>query len=157
MEISVGVKVIGFDAFFKCTHLKNVVFTPESRLEMIGVGSFSNTGIQKIIVPKSVTDIKEGAFYQCKELREVVFEEGSQLEKLGPCCFQSSKLEEITLPKTLKKVNQYAFYNCKDLRIVYVEDGCEADFSYIKIPDFAKINPLPETAVGGMRVWDLRK
>ena len=156
MEIPASVKEIGFDAFFKCTRLKNVVFTPESRLETIGLGSFSSTGIQKIVIPKSVTEIKEGAFYQCKELREVVFEAGSQLEKIGSGCFQNSGLEEIMLPKTLKKINQYAFYHCKDLRIIYVEDGCDTVFLYTGMPDSTKVGLLPKITVCGVCAWDLR-
>ena len=59
--------------------------------------------------------------------------------------------------RTLKEVGCGAFAGCKNLRTIYVEDGCEADLSYIKIPDFTTIGPLPETMVGGLRVWDLRK
>ena len=60
-----------------------MVFAEDSRLEKIGPGSFSNTGIEKITVPKNVAEIEEGAFYQCEELREVVFEEGSKLKEMG--------------------------------------------------------------------------
>ena len=38
-----------------------------------------------------------------------------------------------------------------------MEDGCEADLSGAEIPNSVQVGPLPETIVGGMRVWDLRK
>ena len=79
VEIPASVKEIGADAFFRCRHLKSVVFAEGSKLEKIGPGSFYGTGIEKIAVPKSVTEIEEGTFRQCEELREVVFEEGSKL------------------------------------------------------------------------------
>ena len=86
-----------------------------------------------------------------------MFEEGTKLEKIGYDCFRNSGLEEITLPKTLKEINMWAFNDCTSLKTIYVEDGCEANLSSLKLPDSTQVGPLPETMVGGVRVWDLRK
>lgn len=45
VEIPTSVKEIGVDAFFECKNLMSVVFAPDSKLEKIGAGSFSNTEI----------------------------------------------------------------------------------------------------------------
>ena len=37
-----------------------------------------------------------------------------------------------------------------------MEDGCEADLLFAEVSDSTQVGPLPETMVGGLRVWDLR-
>ena len=51
-------------------------------LEVIEEGCFGRSGLEKIVIPKSVTKIKEWAFSECKSLWKVIFEEGSKLKKL---------------------------------------------------------------------------
>ena len=62
VEIPASVRNIETDAFHGCGSLKNVVFAEGSLLKMIGPGSFSNTGIERIVVPKSAEKIREHAF-----------------------------------------------------------------------------------------------
>ena len=62
VEIPASVRDIETDAFYGCRSLKSVVFAEGSLLKMIGTGSFSNTGIERIVVPKSVEEIREHAF-----------------------------------------------------------------------------------------------
>lgn len=71
--------------------------------------------------------------------------------------FQESGLEEITLPSTLKKTGSGGFFHCNNLKMIYVEDGCEVDLHNFWAPHSAKVCPPPETIIGGVRVWDLRK
>ena len=48
---------IGSYAFESCEMLKNITFAPGSRLKKIGQNCFSGTGIEKIVIPKGVTEI----------------------------------------------------------------------------------------------------
>ena len=38
-----------------------------------------------------------------------------------------------------------------------MEDGCEVDLYLAGVPDSTQVGPFLETAVGSVRVWDLRK
>ena len=55
-------KEIGVDAFCNCKNLKQVTFAPGSKLEVIGAGSFCNTGIERVVIPKGVTGIPKDTF-----------------------------------------------------------------------------------------------
>ena len=68
---------IGTHAFYSCASLKCVTFASGSKLEKIESGCFYKSGIERIIIPRSVEEIQDSAFGYCKNLKEVVFEEGS--------------------------------------------------------------------------------
>ncbi len=59
-----GVKVIGYDSFYKMTNLKEIVLP--STLERIAEGAFAGSGITSINIPESVTMINSGAFNNTK-------------------------------------------------------------------------------------------
>ena len=59
VEISASVREIGTDAFCYCRQLKRVTFAKDSRLEKLGVGCFSHCGLNKILIPKSVKELKK--------------------------------------------------------------------------------------------------
>ena len=86
-----------------------------------------------------------------------MFEAGGKLEKIGYRCFASTSLEAVALPKALKEISWSVFDDCGNLKMIYVEDGCEASLRNVCVSDSVKIGPLPETRIGNMRVWDLRK
>lgn len=50
-----------------------------------------------------------------------------------------------------------ALIDCENLQAIYVEDGCEMEISDLSLPESARIGPLPETMIGGVRVWDLKE
>lgn len=53
--IHASVNEIGEGAFYKCRDLKCITFILGSRLEKIGWTCFGNAGIERIVIPKSVT------------------------------------------------------------------------------------------------------
>ena len=57
MKIPASTTVIGEEAFQDCENLKCVTFATGSMLERFEPRCFCNTGIEKIIVPASVTII----------------------------------------------------------------------------------------------------
>ena len=96
-------------------------------LGKIGKGSFWESGIKRIVIPKGVEEIQRSAFEHCRNLKEVVFVAGSALknignwvfcnctnlknilfpdglETIGRGCFERSGLEEVTLPASVKNV-----------------------------------------------------
>ena len=77
------------------------MFRDGSRLEKIGNRCFSGSGIEKIMIPSSVTTINENTFSHCEDLKNILFQEDSRLERIKAQCFSESGIEEIVLPSEL--------------------------------------------------------
>ena len=81
-----------------------VQFESDSCLENIEEYCFSRCGIGEVVIPKSVTSIKDLAFYNCLNLSLFSFEQGSQICSLGTGVFANTKLtrKRVQYPSTLK-------------------------------------------------------
>ena len=104
------------------------------KLGKIGVGCFSYSGLEEVILPESVRKVGAGAFYRCEYLRSVQLNEG--LQKLGAkevvngreCegeVFFGSALESIRLSSTLKRIEYRTFNCCEYLRSIEIPSGVE--------------------------------
>ena len=67
-------KVIEKSAFYECKHLRQV--TLHERLETLGEYCFQDSGLTELIIPNSVTEIKEYALSGCPDLKKVVLPKG---------------------------------------------------------------------------------
>ena len=64
-----GVQSIEMGAFYGCKSLKTVVFSDS--LKKIGDRAFQDSGLERILIPESVTFIDERAFESCKFLKQI--------------------------------------------------------------------------------------
>ena len=95
--IPASVTTIEASAFYGCSALSSVIFEDNSQLTEIGtqiyssnndytqfrgIGPFTGTNIESIVIPKSVKELNGGAFCGCSSLKLVRFESGSQLETM---------------------------------------------------------------------------
>ena len=71
IEIPRGVTGIGGSAFSECSKLKEVVL-PEN-ISGLDTGTFRNSGLVKITLPKTIGSIAPTTFENCAELSDVVF------------------------------------------------------------------------------------
>ncbi len=108
-------------------------------VSVIGEYAFDNN-INSVIIPASVTLIKDYAFKDCNTLISVIFEEESQLEKIGSYAFSGcSSLEIISVPSTVKTIDTHAFSGCESLNQITLpfvgrevdSTGSDALFGYI--------------------------
>ena len=93
---------IGADAFKSTTGIEEVVFNEPSNLTTIHSGTFAESGIKRVTIPKSVTLIETNAFQgntNTTRLEEVTFQGGN------------------TTPLVIKTG---AFQNCVEIKDVYV-------------------------------------
>lgn len=60
--VPASVAEIGAYAFCECGHLRRVTFVPGSKLKKIGIGSFCESGVERIAIPKEVEEIESSAF-----------------------------------------------------------------------------------------------
>ena len=103
-----------------------MVFAPGSRLEKIGRGGFCDSGIKRIVIPKSVEIIQDSTFYKCKNLKEVAFEEGSKLKIIQAGTFYGcANLTNINLPEGLARIIRCAFCYCKSLKEIRLPNQLE--------------------------------
>ena len=88
VNISEGVKIIGEDAFWACSNLKEITLPPT--ITSIESGAFFNTSISGFNYPQNIDSIPINAF-----------------------C--GTKLTEFSVPDNVKEIDDGAFYNCTDL------------------------------------------
>lgn len=133
IELPKSIKCIDRVAFNNCANLVSVIFKGTddntSSLEYICDEAFSNCGLQKIEIPKSVKVIGDEAFRNCQDLLtvEIKGEQDSpgKLELIGRSAFDNCrKLYSLKLPYSGKKnlatavINEFAFCNCCSLEQV---------------------------------------
>lgn len=120
--IDVGCEVIGAFAFSKCSNLKEVVL-PQG-LYSLGKYSFSNTGIEEINIPNTVTTIEMSSFSSCENLKRVHLPK--RLKKLNDGVFAlCTSLKEIRIPKGVKEIEDNAFLGCFELKVVKPSKHCK--------------------------------
>lgn len=95
-----SVIVIDQRAFSGCGALKHVRFAPDSKLTVIGVTAFQESGIIDFFVPKSVKIIKNRAFHNCGNLKKIKFHNESLVTDLdsGFIGEQMTSLQKLVMP-----------------------------------------------------------
>lgn len=103
-----SVKVLGSDAFAKCTNLASVRFS--KNLETIGTRAFYECkSLTSLDFPSSLRSIESYAFYNCGTIDEVTFREG--LHNIDYQAFYFTQLPSVViLPSTLEKIDASAIY-----------------------------------------------
>jgi uncharacterized protein YjdB len=81
-----------------------------------------NEEISNLVIPTSITSIKNYTFYNCSSLNSVTFHDG--ITYIGNCAFAGcSGLSEIVLPNGLRTIGSGAFYRCTGLTNVIIPEG----------------------------------
>ena len=126
-----SVTKIESNAFENCTNLKDV--TLSKSLEYLGGYVFGSTAIERIEIPKSLTEVyyyegwnsdnsANGPFLNCAKLKTVTFEEGTTeiCDNLLSGC---TGLEEIVIPDTITKIGWRSFQMSENLKSVIIPDS----------------------------------
>lgn len=105
-------------------------------VQELPVKTFANSKISQVVIPSSMTAIREAAFYSCKNLTSIVFEEATSSENatllIEAKAFQNcSALEEISFPKHLTELSVKnegtteldIFTGCNNLTAINVAEG----------------------------------
>ena len=91
---------------------------------VIAKNAFSDTGVEKLVLPESIVTIEEGAFSNCPSLRTVFLHPG--ITAIQPSTFEGcSKLLEVNIPDTVKTIGENAFKGCDNLNFISLPEGVE--------------------------------
>lgn len=105
---------------FSETNVESVVI-PDS-ITKLGSDVFRGCEyLKKVTLPKGLDSIPESFFSRCFALKEVTLSEG--LEKIGSCAFVFSGLESITIPDSVVYISSGAFNGCINLKTVIIGSG----------------------------------
>lgn len=118
VTIPSSVTSIGAGAFYGCKELKEVVFSGEDNVIMVGKAAFFESGIDA----DGSKYWKDGVLYVGKHLikakgtvEKVTVEEGTKT--ISPEAFKDcASLTEISIPESLKWIGEYAFQGCTSLQ-----------------------------------------
>lgn len=130
------VKFIMDNAFKDSRSIKKVTFAENSELISIGKCAFSNSSLENITIPSSVTKICEEAFSSCQYLIEFEFQEDSKLTLISKKAFSNSSLQVISIPQNVEKIEDSAFYDCCQLRDAALNPNLKSigKYSFCKTP-----------------------
>ncbi len=121
ISIPASVTSIGTYAFQYCTELRSVTFeadatTGTASVTSIGTNAFADSGLESIVIPKTVTTLSSGAFLRCANLSSVVFEANGTANLTTASGTTSTgvfgetpALESIVLPARLTSIGSYTF------------------------------------------------
>ncbi len=119
IEIPKNIEVIGSNSFGGTFSLKSITFEPESSLSALeefsldGIGV--NTGMDPIVVPKSVKTLGKFSFSN-SAITHLSFESGSLLHSIGYDSFWGcDTLESIQIPESTTHIGELAFKNTTKL------------------------------------------
>ena len=110
---------IGKECFVDCTGLRTVTFEPthekESSVETIGTGAFRRcTSLLNIVIPNSVTEIKDDTFTACHMLQPINIP--TSVTSIGKMAFiNCSAITQLIIPDSVTSIGKEAFRGCTSL------------------------------------------
>lgn len=137
-----GVTDIGFQAFMRCSTLKNISFSSSLRC-ISGNAFFECNFLEKLIVSENVTEIGENCFYNSAGLKCVVLP--GSLQTLGEDAFsECNKLKTVEAGRNTEEI-WMAIEQEKEWKLVY------------PAPDYRVLRKelLPEDGIYGMFTYRL--
>ena len=146
ITIGSSVKEIGVSAFGYCENLANVYIEDLGAwCQIIFVTNTSNPffyaqhlylndeEVKDLIIPSTVTDIKDCAFYNCAFLANIIIP--NSVTGIGNYAFEGCvNLDNVIIPNSVKEIGYCAFYGCEGLKSIIIPDSVtdirSSTFSY---------------------------
>ena len=141
-----SVTSIGDYAFDGCTGLTSVYYTGDiagwcgilfedsaaNPLYYAGKLYIDGQSVTELVIPDTVTEIKDYAFYNCTGLTSVTIPDS--VTSIGSSAFEDcTGLTSVTIGNSVTSIGEWAFYNCTGLTSVYytgdIAGWCGISFS----------------------------
>lgn len=165
IEIPNNVVVIGGCAFYQCKNLKELTFQANSKCSILDYtmngssgewGAFTGcSSLEEIVLPASLTDIKQTSFANCTKLKKVSFESGSNLISIRGG-YGTSSSDYKGAFKGCTSLEEFDASNCANLYTIesYVFNEDDNYNTAIKIKIF-KIGAMVPPTSSGISIGDL--
>ena len=141
--IEEGCTTVGDYAFAFCIIIDRVYF-PENSLKEIGQYAFyRNSKLSRLIIPDSVTRVKNNAFESCPNLVYLDFGAGiSEVE--NNMCYGDEELRTVKFGKNCKRLGINSFYECINLHDIDL-----SNLETIDVQCFYGCTSMKEAHMGG--------
>ena len=104
---------------------KNISYSYYTTKDTIGVEMFSETILQKILLPTNIKAIASNAFLSCKDLESVSIPNGVSF--IGGYAFQyCESLQSVSIPESVTVIEDGIFAQCESLSSVNIPKGLTA-------------------------------
>ena len=105
---------IGKEAFHSAKSLSDVIIP--STITEIKDGTFTNCeSLSYLYLPEAVESIGVSAFENCTLLREIELASETELSVISEYAFKNSAIESLVIPCAVSRISKGAFENCKSL------------------------------------------
>jgi hypothetical protein len=109
-----SVKSIEHSCFLNADNLHEIIFEPGTQLVEIPEIMFKESGLQQIVIPRSVQTIAQCAFSMCIYLKYIAFEEGSLCTHIGRRAFEKG-VQHIQLPASVTDLEAGALFDLREI------------------------------------------
>ena len=134
---------IGYEDYGAFSNLLNLnsVILPRT-VEKIEEGAFSNSGIESVDMPDTVSSMGYEAFGECRKLKKIQIP--NSLTEIPRAFYGCVALANVDIPTGVTSIGVYAFYGCQSLKSVKIPDTVTEIGSYafkytrltsVEIPD----------------------
>jgi hypothetical protein len=105
IHIPTDVEILPLKFAYRCRRFDAVAFERESRIHVIGEEAFAESGIERLVIPRSVERFEASDFSRCSKLVNFEFELNSALDDLGKSVSAGCALEILCLPATSPSIS----------------------------------------------------
>lgn len=161
-----SLETIGECVFQNCTALKQVNISAKSKINVIGMAAFENSGITSINIPSGVAAIESKTFSGCASLKSIDIP--GNITSIDEGAFMNSGLNSVYIPKSVKVIGPSTteprteigpdgeprnvvvgyigtFQDCKKLSDVKIESGVSvAELSFLGCDSLKNITYINE-------------
>lgn len=137
------------------------VTVPEG-VTTIGPGAFASSGVESVILPSTLREIRGTAFNRCKKLSSITIPK--HVTKVDNYTFQECEsLRSVTLPNGIDTIGEKAFEDCKNLRSIELPNSVKEigkcafrGVGLEVLPNIQGVKVIKEGAFGGLNLTLVR-